>query len=158
MIPVELHGCRFLTVRRPYNNGVGGVGGSGDDFGAPAFHQAPSLGGSGASLGSSMGSLSMQIPMVPAVGPIMGGGPVPVVLAAGPPDGVYYQQAPPPQQQPQQPQQPQPQQQQQYYQGQGGAGGPQVVQYPPTDGQGSYVVAAPVPAAPPGGYTDHHAV
>lgn len=137
VIPVELHGCRFLTVRRP----PAAAAANGADDGVPAFHQAPALGGSGASLGSSLGSLSMQIPMVPM------GGPGPVVLATapappgGPPDGVYFTQPPP--------------QQHQYYgQGQGGPG-PQVVQYPPTDRHGGYVAA---PAPPPGGYTDHHAV
>jgi hypothetical protein len=135
VIPVELHGCRFLTVRRAC-----GANGADLDGAPPAYHQA-SLGGSGASLGSSMGSLSMQIPMVPVMA-----GPGPIVLAAppGPPDGVYYQQPP--------------QQHQMYAPGGQGGPPPQVVQYPPNDASGGY---APGPSPAPAqqqGYTDYQAL
>jgi hypothetical protein len=93
VIPVELHGCRFLTVRRPsaHAHSVSYAPPNGADGSAPpVFHQA-SMGSSAGSLhlGSSMGSLTMGIPIVV-------GGPAPVVLApaGGPPDGVYYQQQP----------------------------------------------------------------
>lgn len=134
VIPVELHGCRFLTVRRHC-----GANGADVDGAPPSYHQA-SLGGSGASLGSSMGSLSMQIPMVPVMG-----GPGPVVLAAaGPPDGVYYQQPP--------------QQHQMYAPGGQGGPPPQVVQYPPNDGSGGYAVAPQPAPAQQQGYTDYQAL